>query len=152
MALRGEARRESDEQYGNDYQHVDHAGNAVELGAENRRFHGGKGNGNEHGQAEVDARMHQVLVEMSAPEFGFEFRMESEPGEARPQLAGVRRIRRICCGKSIGAAHSLHRTKLKAARSMTCATLWSKKKRPRVVRFMSNTPVNKTQSARYRAR
>jgi len=47
--------------------------------------------------------MHQVLVEMSAPEFGFQFRMESEPGEALPQLAGLRRVRQICSEKSIGA-------------------------------------------------
>src|SRR5258708_12266200 len=89
MALRGETRRESDEQYRNDHQHVDHAGNAVELGAENRRFHGGKGYGNDNGQAEVDARMHQVFVEMRAPEFGFDFPLESNPLQPLPQPAAL---------------------------------------------------------------
>jgi len=49
--------------------------------------------------------MRQVLIEMGAPEFGFEFGIESESGKARPQLAGLRRIRQICSGKLIGAAH-----------------------------------------------
>jgi hypothetical protein len=37
--------------------------------------------------------MKQVLVEMRAPEFLLEFRVKSQPGKARLQLPGLRRIR-----------------------------------------------------------
>jgi hypothetical protein len=86
---------------------------AVESGSENDRLQGGKGYGNHGGHAQIYARMQQVFVEMCAPEFGFKFLIESEPGKARVQLPGLGGIRQICGRKAIRNAHSPHRTHLR---------------------------------------
>jgi hypothetical protein len=83
-------------------------------------------------------RMQQILVEMSAPEFRFQFRIEGQPRKARLQLAGVRRIRQI--GEwEVDRRCSLSAPYSPAQRpSMICGTFWSKKLRAGAAHIMSN--------------
>jgi ribosome-binding factor A len=56
------------------------------------------------------ARVSEKAGLRSAPEIRFKLSAESQPRKSVPQLAGMRGIRQVCRGNSIGAAHHLHRT------------------------------------------
>ncbi len=95
VALRQETRREADEQERNDDQNLDVAGHAIELRSQHQRVHRRECDGDEDSQAQVHARVQEVLVEIAAPELPFELAIECEPGKSRAQLTRVRGIWQI---------------------------------------------------------
>ncbi len=92
VALRRETAREADEQDRNDDENLNAAGDAIELRPQDHGVHRRKCDGDEDREAQVHARVQQVLVEISAPELGLELAIEGQPRKSRPQLPRMRRI------------------------------------------------------------
>ena len=88
MAARGKTRRKTDQQRRNDHQHVDHAGNAIQLGAEHRDSIA------EKAMVMITARhrLTRVCSRFSSrtvlPEFRLEFGVERQPRKTGLAIAG----------------------------------------------------------------